>query len=112
VVRYRRDAASSSSALPPPGDVLWRFLPIHSACALDPRTSFVRALLQCHPHGTRTLDDQGMLPLHYACGARCSREVLSLLLMSFPQAAIRSDPNVMLPLHYLAQWGPSEPVYF
>ncbi|KAL3809254.1 hypothetical protein ACHAXA_007991 [Cyclostephanos tholiformis] len=110
VVRYRRDV--SGNKMPSSGggnNVLWRFLPIHSACALNPPTSFVRALLQCHPQGTRTLDDQGMLPLHYACGARCSREVLYLLLMSFPQAALRSDPNGMLPLHYLAQWGPSEP---
>ncbi|KAL3784386.1 hypothetical protein ACHAW5_010537 [Stephanodiscus triporus] len=106
VVRYQRDAAGNKL---PSGDVLWRFLPIHSACALNPPTSFLRALLQCHPQGTRTLDDQGMLPLHYACGARCSREVLYLLLMSFPQAALRPDPNGMLPLHYLAQWGPSEP---
>ena len=115
VIRYRRDPAtgailppSSSSSQQHSDNVLWRFLPIHSACALNPPTSFIRALLQCHPHGTRTLDDQGMLPLHYACGARCSREVLYLLLMSFPQAALRPDPNGMLPLHYLAQWGPSE----
>jgi hypothetical protein len=106
VVRYQRDAQGNKL---PSNDVLWRFLPIHSACALNPPTSFLRALLQCHPNGTRTLDDQGMLPLHYACGARCSREVLYLLLMSFPQAALRPDPNGMLPLHYLAQWGPSEP---
>ena len=116
VVRYRRDAAPSpgggggGGAAGPGGDVVaWRFLPIHSACALDPPAPFVRALLQCHPLGARTLDHQGMLPLHYACGARCSREVLYLLLMSFPEAALRADPNGMLPLHYLAQWGPGGP---
>ena len=112
VVKYRRDGSgnrttSSSSTVgggsgdnaSSNGDVLWRFLPIHSACALNPPASFVRALLQCHPRGTRTLDDQGMLPLHYACGARCTREVLYLLLMSFPQAALRSVSETCHLLH-------------
>ena len=111
VVRHRRDAAGRrvGGAGPdgaPGGGLLWRFLPLHSACALDPNPGVVRALLRAHPAGPRTLDGQGLLALHYACGARCSREVLYLLLMAFPQAARREDPNGMLPLHYLAQWGP------
>ena len=101
VVRYKRDSYGNKSG------VLWRFLPIHSACALNPPVDFLRALVKAYPDGPRTVDDQGMHPLHYACGARASREVIYLLLMSFPQAAMRSDPNGMLPLHYLAQWGPS-----
>jgi len=116
VVRYRRrdddtKTGNDDPVVNPRGEreVLWRFLPIHSACALNPPTSFLRALSEALPDGSRTLDDQGMLPLHYACGARCGREVLYHLLMSFPQAALGEDPNGMLPLHYLARWGPSEP---
>ena len=109
VVRYQRDSIGDKVIISDgTTEVLWRFLPIHSACALNPPTTFLRTLLQSHPAGSRTLDDQGMLPLHYACGAKCSREVLYLLLMSFPQAALKEDPNGMLPLHYLAQWGPRE----
>ncbi len=104
VVRYQRDDQGNKL---PNNAILWRFLPIHSACALNPPVEFLRALVKAYPDGPRTVDDQGMHPLHYACGARASREVIYLLLMSFPQAAMRSDPNGMLPLHYLAQWGPS-----
>mmetsp|Transcript_20720 Transcript_20720/g.42283 ORF Transcript_20720/g.42283 Transcript_20720/m.42283 type:complete len:1494 (+) Transcript_20720:61-4542(+) len=104
VVRYQRDDQGNKL---PNNAILWRFLPIHSACALNPPVEFLRALVKAYPDGPRTVDDQGMHPLHYACGARASREVIYLLLMSFPQAAARSDPNGMLPLHYLAQWGPS-----
>ena len=106
VVRYKRDP--NGNRVTGPNDILWRFLPVHSACALNPPATFLRTLLQSYPNGARTLDDQGLLPLHYACGASCSREVLYVLLMSFPQAALKEDPNGMLPLHYLAQWGPSE----
>ncbi|KAL9187166.1 hypothetical protein ACHAXT_010886 [Thalassiosira profunda] len=108
VVRHRRDADGTKALVGGQHDILWRFLPVHSACALNPPPAFLRTLLQAYPDGARTLDDQGMLPLHYACGARCSREVLYLLLMRFPQAALKEDPNGMLPLHYLAQWGPRE----
>jgi len=103
VVRYERDAQGNKLA---PARIQWRFLPIHSACALNPPASFVRKLLNAYQDGPRTLDDQGLLPLHYACGARCSRETIYSLLMNFPQAALREDPNGMLPMHYLAQWGP------
>ncbi|KAL7546753.1 hypothetical protein ACHAWF_010083 [Thalassiosira exigua] len=110
--RKRRKAASIDPAtgrvVPDDGDVLWKFLPLHSACALDPPPAAIRALIRAHPDGPRTLDGQGLLPLHYACGARCSRESLYVLLMAFPRAALREDPNGMLPLHYLAQWGPRD----
>ena len=103
VVRYERDAQGNKLN---PYRIQWRFLPIHSACALNPPASFLRKLLNAYPDGPRTLDDQGLLPLHYACGARCCREAIYSLLMNFPQAALREDPNGMLPMHYLAQWGP------
>lgn len=108
VVRYRRDSNGKKLTENGNNGVLWRFLPIHSACALGPPTYFIRALLQSYPAGTHTLDEQGMLPLHYACGSRISREALYLLLMSYPRAALKSDPNGMLPIHYLARWGPGE----
>lgn len=89
------------------GSILWRFLPIHSTCALSPPHTFLRLLIQLHPASVRTRDHQGLLPLHYACGARCSRECIYTLLMSFPQGSMVGDPRGMLPLHYLGQWGPN-----
>ncbi|KAL7472817.1 hypothetical protein ACHAXS_013182 [Conticribra weissflogii] len=90
------------------GNIMWRFLPLHSACARDPPSSFLRDLLRAYPDAAGIRDDQGMYPLHYACGNRASRGVIRQLLEAFPRAARLVDPNGMLPLHYLASWGQSE----
>lgn len=88
-------------------EIMWRFLPIHSACARQPPATVIAALLKAYPDGARCRDDQGMYPLHYACGNQASREVVRLLLVAYPDAAKLSDPRGMLPIHYLACWGPS-----
>jgi hypothetical protein len=88
-------------------EVMWRFLPIHSACARQPPANVISALLKAYPDGAKCVDDQGMYPLHYACGNQASREVVRQLLMAFPQAAKMKDPRGMLPIHYLTCWGPS-----
>jgi len=88
-------------------EVMWRFLPIHSACARQPPASVVAALIKAYPDGPRCIDDQGMYALHYACGNQANRDVIRQLLVSCPEAARLADPRGMLPLHYLACWGPS-----
>lgn len=88
-------------------EIMWRFLPIHSACARQPPASVISALLKAYPEGAKCVDDQGMFALHYACGNQASREVIRLLLVANPQAAKIPDPRGMLPIHYLACWGPS-----
>lgn len=88
-------------------EIMWRFLPIHSACARQPPASVISALLNAYPDGAKCVDDQGMYALHYACGNQASREVIRMLLMNFPDAAKLRDPRGMLPIHYLACWGPS-----
>jgi hypothetical protein len=88
-------------------EIMWRFLPIHSACARQPPAAVISALLQAYPDGAKCIDDQGMYALHYACGNQASREVIRLLLMTFNEAAKMKDPRGMLPIHYLACWGPS-----
>jgi len=88
-------------------DVMWRFLPLHSACARKPPTAVVSALIIAYPEAAKSVDDQGMHPLHYACGNQASREVIRLLLVANPQAAKQTDPRGMLPIHHLASWGPS-----
>lgn len=89
------------------GSIMWRFLPLHSACARQPPISVVAALLRAYPDGARCQDDQGMYPLHYACGNQATRDVARVLLVSYPDAAKKKDPRGMLPIHYLACWGPS-----
>lgn len=88
-------------------EILWRFLPIHSTCALSPPHSFLRLLIKLHPSSVKTVDHQGLLPLHYACGSQSSRECVYTLLMAFPQGSLVGDPRGRIPLHYLGQWGPN-----
>jgi len=88
-------------------EIMWRFLPIHSACARDPPANVISALLKAYPEGSACVDDQGMYALHYACGNQASREVIRLLLVANSMAAKCADPRGMLPIHYLACWGPS-----
>lgn len=88
-------------------EIMWRFLPIHSACARDPPAFVISALLKAYPDGAHCVDDQGMYALHYACGNQASREVIRLLLVANSMAAKCADPRGMLPIHYLACWGPS-----
>lgn len=88
-------------------EIMWRFLPIHSACARQPPAEVVAALVHAYPDGPRCIDDQGMYALHYACGNQASRDVIRQLLVGCPEAAKIPDPRGMLPVHYLACWGPS-----
>ena len=103
VVRHYDDEDSDGQEQ----EIMWRFLPIHSACARQPPAAVITALLHAYPDGAKCIDDQGMFALHYACGNQASREVIRSLLMSFPDAAKLKDPRGMLPIHYLACWGPS-----
>ena len=103
VVRYSDEENDDDDE----AQIMWRFLPIHSACARQPPASVIQALLHAYPDSAKCIDDQGMYALHYACGNHASREVIRLLLMSFPDAAKIADPQGMLPIHYLACWGPS-----
>jgi hypothetical protein len=89
-------------------NVLWRFLPLHSACARRPPSSFVIDLLDAYPDAAGAKDEAGMYPIHYACGNRASKSVIKELVEYFPRALREADPQGMLPLHYIAQWGPSE----
>jgi hypothetical protein len=103
VVRYSDEEIDDDDE----AQIMWRFLPIHSACARQPPASVIQALLHAYPDSAKCIDDQGMYALHYASGNHASREVIRLLLMSFPDAAKIADPQGMLPIHYLACWGPS-----
>jgi len=103
VVRHYEDGEEEGNG----DDIMWRFLPLHSACARQPPISVVASLLRAYPDGAKCQDDQGMYALHYACGNQAARDVARILLVSYPEAAKKRDPRGMLPIHYLACWGPS-----
>lgn len=89
-----------------PDVILWRFLPLHSACARQPNETLIETLLLAYPEAASAKDDQGFLPLHYACGNRANDAVINMLLIVYPQAAGFQDPyGGKLPLHHLCQWG-------
>jgi len=92
----------------PDGTIMWRFLPLHSACARQPPVALVTALLEAYRPAAGTCDDQGLFPLHYAAGNQASSAVVKTLLLNHPDATSEADPTGMLPLHYLAKWGPSD----
>lgn len=92
----------------PDGEIMWRFLPLHSACARQPPAELVSALLDAYRPAASTCDDQGLYPLHYAAGNQASSAVIKTLLLNHPDATAEADPTGMLPLHYLAKWGPSD----
>ena len=107
--RGKEQGSGDDNTNNPVSNILWRILPLHSACARNPPSSFVSQLLSAYPDAASLVDNNGMHPLHYACGNRASREVIQMLIESFPQAIREADPQQgMLPLHYIAQWGPSE----
>ena len=110
VVRhYNEDNNENQSAMSPEQEpeIMWRFLPLHSACARQPPYDTLVALLNAYPDAAKCVDDQGMYALHYACGNQADESVIRLLLSSFLKAASIPDPRGMLPLHYTACWGPS-----
>jgi Ankyrin repeat len=92
-------------------EIMWRFLPLHSACARQPPRATIVALLNAYPDAAKCVDDQGMYALHYACGNQADESVIRLLLTVFSKAAAIPDPRGMLPLHYTACWGPSSSAY-
>jgi Ankyrin repeats (many copies) len=116
VVRHYNDdndETFSASIKSPEQDpeIMWRFLPLHSACARQPPRETVALLLNAYPDAAKCIDDQGMYALHYACGNQADESVIKLLLVAFSKAAAIPDPRGMLPLHYMACWGPSSSSY-
>lgn len=99
VVRYNEDDKKG---------LMWRFLPLHSACARQPPEYIVKALIDSYPSGTELCDDQGKYALHYAAANQASAAVIQLLTDAFPNAATTSDPEGKLPLHWMAIEGPLE----
>lgn len=99
VIRYNEDDKNG---------IMWRFLPLHSACARQPPDYIVKALIDSYPSATELSDDQGKYALHYAAANRASADVIRLLLEAHPKSATTSDPDGKLPLHWMALEGPSE----
>lgn len=99
VIRYNEDDKSG---------IMWKFLPLHSACARQPPEYIVKALIDSYPSATELCDDQGKFALHYAAANHASVDVIQLLIEAHPNSATTSDPDGKLPLHWMTIEGPSE----
>jgi len=106
VVRYHKKDEGSDKA---DRRVMWRFLPLHSACARQPSDELIELLLFIYPEAATMKDRKGMLPLHYACGNHSSYSVINMLLIAHPQGAEERDVYGKLPIHHACQWGASSP---
>jgi len=103
VVRYHKKDSSADGKK----KVMWRFLPLHSACARQPSDELVELLLFIYPQAATMRDRKGMLPLHYACGNHSSHTVINMLIIAYPQGAEERDVYGKLPIHHACQWGAS-----
>lgn len=106
VVRYHKKEEGGSVT---ERKVMWRFLPLHSACARQPSDELIELLLFIYPQAATMKDRKGMLPLHYACGNHSSYSVINMLLIAHPQGAEERDVYGKLPIHHACQWGASSP---
>jgi len=112
------------------GRVLWRHLPLHLVCMQSENGSnesrnipgymqqnrqiaeLVDVLLEVHPHGANSPDDQGMLPLHLAInGTTMNERILNLLLMAHPIGIDEKDKFGRTPLDLLKEKGENRPQY-
>ena len=62
VVRYKEDSTKG---------IMWRFLPIHSACARQPPIQVIASLIQAYSGGAGSCDDQGMVSFMLCCVMLC-----------------------------------------
>lgn len=106
VVRYHKKEEGSATT---DRKVMWRFLPLHSACARQPSDELIELLLFIYPEAATMKDRKGMLPIHYACGNHSSYSVINMLLIAHPQGAEERDVYGKLPIHHACQWGASSP---
>lgn len=103
-IRLYPDEASTWVVRRDDGEVLWRFLPLHSALARNPPSSFIETLIDAYPAALAEKDVSGMLPIHYAAGNRCPSEIMETLLQN-SASVWEVDGNGMTPLHYIGAYG-------
>ena len=68
-----------------------RRLPIHEACARQPSTEIIFALLDIYPDGAKAKDSSGRYSIHHACVQGASASTVCQLLYTFPEGADVSD---------------------
>ncbi|KAG7357520.1 hypothetical protein IV203_002208 [Nitzschia inconspicua] len=79
------------------GKVRWSLLPIHLAMIKNAPTKVISSLLNLHPLGAKSVDDQGSLPLHLAFKYGASDRTMIDLIQRFPPALFTKDIRGRVP---------------
>lgn len=79
------------------GKVRWSLLPIHLALIKSAPPKIIISLLELHPLGAKSVDDQGSLPLHLAFKHGASDLILIDLIQRFPAALFTKDTRGRVP---------------
>lgn len=88
--------------------IMWKRLPIHSACVLRAPIGLIEALLWAYPKGIQVKDPfTGSLPLHMACRHSAPPELVKIIVMAYPVGARITDAVGRLPLHTACLSGAS-----
>lgn len=88
--------------------IMWKRLPIHSACVLHAPIGLIEALLWAYPKGIRVKDPfTGSLPLHLACRHSAPPELVKTIIMAYPTGSRIADMVGRLPLHMACLSGAS-----
>lgn len=109
VVRYKEDDTKG---------IMWRFLPIHSACARQPPKPVIESLIQAYAKGAESCDDQGMVRFSIFQYLACSSKInwKSLEIQKYSSTALHRKLILCLFCHSnyyppvppsLCKWKPS-----
>ena len=80
------------------GSLLFRQLPIHSACRLNAPLYLIDQLLYLYPAGVKKVDENGRLALHHAfCDTEVNLEVVQKLMSIYPAGINDRDDKGMVP---------------
>ena len=88
--------------------LIWKLLPIHRLCEMQPQLEVVRAIVHAYPISLTLPDHRGRLPLHSACRKGASHDVIDLLVQVEPRTALCKDKKERLPLHIAVEYNASK----
>eukprot|EP00979_Chaetoceros_neogracilis_P017059 scaffold10175_cov268-Chaetoceros_neogracile.AAC.15 len=69
-------------------EIMWNFLPLHSACFAHAPIAVVKELIRVHPQSVYITAPGDKLPIHIACETAASPDVVTCLVSAYPEALI------------------------
>jgi ankyrin repeat protein len=79
-------------------EIMWNFLPLHSACFAHAPIAVVKELIRVHPQSVYITAPGDKLPIHIACETAASPDVVTCLVSAYPEALYHLDVTGNTPL--------------